>query len=124
MIIGIGCDVVDHNTTKNLSWADNLQKLQRIFSSREMALFEIQKTDRFISGRFAGKEAVLKCLGTGMRDGLSLKDVEILQTDAGQPVIHIEGETQKLARRMGITNWHISISHTSHNSTAFVVAEA
>ena len=124
MIIGIGCDVVEHDTTRDLGWSSNPVRLQRIFSTQELAMLDDHKTDRFLSGRFAAKEAVLKCLGTGMKDGISLKDVQILQTEAGRPIIQIEGETQKLALQMGIANWHISISHSSHNSTAFVVAES
>ncbi|HEV2482771.1 MAG TPA: holo-ACP synthase [Puia sp.] len=123
MIIGIGCDVVDHETTKNLGWSSNLHMLQRIFSAHELKLFEAQRNDRFISGRYAAKEAVLKCLGTGMRDGTALTEIQILQAESGQAVIQIGGEAEELARQLGINTWHISISHTPHSSTAFVVAE-
>jgi holo-[acyl-carrier protein] synthase len=123
MIIGIGCDVVDHNTTKKLGWISKTHMLNRIFSMGELELFQIQKTDRFLSGRYAAKEAVLKCLGTGIRDGISLTDVQILQVRSGQPIVQIDGEVEKVARQMGIVSWHVSISHTSHSSTAFVIAE-
>ena len=123
MIIGIGCDVVDHKTTQSLDWPSNLFIMRRIFSVKELELFQNHKTDRFISGRFAAKEAVLKCLGTGMKDGIALTDIQVLQNGAGKPVIHIEGEVKKLAQQLGIVYWHISISHTTYSSTAFVVAE-
>lgn len=123
MIIGIGCDVVDHNITQSLGWTSNLHALQRIFSAGELELFEIDKTDRFISGRFAGKEAVLKCLGTGMHDGIYLTDIQILQSREGKPIIHIAGEVERIAHQFGIVSWHISISHTTNSSIAFVVAE-
>lgn len=123
MIIGIGCDVVDHETTKHLDWVSNSRKLQRILSAREFELFQEHKTDRFLSGRYAGKEAVLKCLGTGIKDGASLTEVEILQTALGQPIIQIDGEVAKVARELGVKIWHISISHTPDSSTAFVIAE-
>jgi len=124
MIVGIGCDVVDHNITQSLGWASNLRRMQRIFSEKELELIQVYKTDRFISGRFAGKEAVLKCLSTGMRDDISLTDIQVLQTEAGKPVIQIDGEVKRIAQELGIVTWHISISHTANNSTAFVIAES
>jgi holo-[acyl-carrier protein] synthase len=124
MIVGIGCDVVEHNITQSLHWASNLRRRQRIFSVEELELSTAYNTDRFISGRFAAKEAVLKCLGTGMKDGISLKDIQVLQTEAGKPIIQIKGKIEKIARRLGIASWHISISHTTNSSTAFVIAES
>ena len=123
MIIGIGCDVVDHNITKELGWSSNDKAIKRIFSEKEEEMFKLDKTDRFISGRFAAKEAVVKCLGTGMKDGISLSDIEILHNSAGKPIVQIDKEAKKIAKQLGIIHWHITISHTSYNSTAFVIAE-
>ncbi|MGN6640038.1 MAG: holo-ACP synthase [Mucilaginibacter sp.] len=53
--------------------------LKKIFSDRELSLAHPALTEKFLAGRFAGKEAVLKCLGTGMIDGIALTDIEILQ---------------------------------------------
>jgi holo-[acyl-carrier protein] synthase len=58
-----------------------------------------------------------------MRDGIALTDIQVLQTTTGQPYIQIEGEVKNIAEQMGITAWHISISHTDYSSYAFVVAE-
>jgi holo-[acyl-carrier protein] synthase len=124
MILGIGCDVVNHNITQGLGWSSNPHHMRRIFSAKEFELFQFNKTDRFISGRFAAKEAVLKCLGTGMMDGISLTDIQVLQTDLGKPVLEIDGGVKKIALRLGITTWHISISHTVNSSIAFVIAES
>ncbi len=89
MIKGIGCDVVDHDTTKRLGWTSNLRMLQRIFSARELELFRADMTDRFVSGRYAAKEAVLKCLGTGMRDGTALTDVQICELSLANPSLRL-----------------------------------
>ncbi|MDB5086783.1 MAG: holo-(acyl-carrier-protein) synthase [Mucilaginibacter sp.] len=123
MIIAIGCDMVDHEITKSLGWLSNSKAIKRVLSDEEKELFNINKTARFISGRFAAKEAVLKCLGTGMKDGISLTDIQILQTEAGKPILNIYGEVKAIAKALGIENWHITISHTSNTSVAFVVAE-
>lgn len=123
MIIGIGCDVVEHNTTKLLKWEEDIFLLQRIFSSNELELYDIKKDIGFIAGRFAAKEAVLKCLGTGMQDDIALNDIRILELKNGQPIVELTGETKKIADEMGINSWHISITHSTNYSLAFVVAE-
>ena len=124
MIVGIGCDVVDHKITQSLGWSSNVNIMQRIFSANELELFQAHMTDRFISGRFAAKEAVLKCLGTGMKDGVALTDIHVLQTETGKPVIQIDGEIKRIAQQLGIVSWHISISHTIDSSTAFAIGES
>lgn len=58
-----------------------------------------------------------------MRDGISLTDVQILQTNAGQPYVKLDGEVKNIAVQMGVFCWHVSISHTDHSSCAFVIAE-
>ena len=58
-----------------------------------------------------------------MRDGIALTDIQILQTENGKPVVQIQGEVERIAQDLGVSSWHISISHTDSNSTAFVVAE-
>ena len=123
MIIGIGCDVVEHDITVNLGWTSNSRTLQRVFSSKELKLYEVNKTDKFLSGRFAAKEAILKCLGTGMKDGIALNDIQILQTHQGGPFILLKGQVKKIAEQKGIDTWHISISHSLSTSFSFVVAE-
>ena len=122
MIVGIGCDIVDHETTRELDWS-SARILKRIFSTKELELYETHKIESFLCGRFAAKEALLKSLGSGMKDGIALTDIQILQTDAGQPVIHIQGEVERTAKLLGIVSWYVSISHSNRSSIAFVVAE-
>lgn len=124
MIVGIGCDVVNHEITQGLGWSLNAHKLQRVLSSQELYLVPTNEAERFISGRFAAKEAVLKCLGTGMKDGISLTDIQILQNLEGKPIIQVDGEVKRIAIQLGIASWHISISHSYNSSIAFVVAES
>ncbi|WP_396157725.1 holo-ACP synthase [Flavobacterium sp.] len=123
MIISIGCDIVDHSLIKKLKWNSDLEKQKRCFSQKEIDLYISHKQSNFISGRFAVKEAVLKCLGIGMEDGISLKDIETLQLENGKPRIELFGEVKKLSDSIGINSWHVSISHSANFSTAYVIAE-
>lgn len=123
MIIGIGCDIVEHGITQKLEWQSDKEMLVRIFSQKELDLYNKQKTVKFISGRFAAKEAVLKCIGSGMYDGVSLTDIQIVQSKNGKPIVELKGEVKKISDKMQINFWHISITHSISYSYAFVIAE-
>lgn len=124
MILGIGCDLVSHSVTEVLEWKSDMTALNRILSDAEMRLFKDDQTTRFLAGRFAAKEALLKSLGTGMQDGISLTDIEVLRLQSGAPTITATGTVKEIADKMGITQWHISISHSDTSSMAIVIAEA
>lgn len=123
MIIGIGCDIVEHEMTKKLNWETDQTALERIFSPKELNIFSEKKGIRFLAGRFAVKEAVLKCLGTGMYDGLSLLDIQTHEGELGKPELEITGEIKELSDRLGINLWYISISHSQMFSFAVAIAE-
>lgn len=123
MIVGIGCDIVDHHITSQLNWNNEKGPSNRIFSKREIDLYNGKKELRFLAGRFAAKEALLKCIGTGMQDGISLTHIEILQLNNGSPIIELTGEVKKISVSLGINRFHISISHSEKHSIAFIVAE-
>jgi len=123
MIIGIGCDIVNHYITAQLHWESNACGLSRIFSANELKLYHSKKGIKFIAGRFAAKEAVLKCIGTGMVDGIALTEIEILQHENGKPLVKLDGNAKDAADNAGIKIFHISISHTEGFSLAYVIAE-
>jgi holo-[acyl-carrier protein] synthase len=124
MIVGIGCDIVDHSTTEQLEWESDPKALQRIFSQPELNLYYKKRNLKFLAGRFAAKEAVLKCIGTGMRDGISLTDIQILPDHLEKPIIKLTGEVEKISDQMSINLWHVSITHSLNCSIAFVIAES
>lgn len=123
MIIGIGCDIVNHERIEKLNWSSDPDVQHRILSDEEYQLYQKTKDIKFIAGRFAAKEAVVKCLGTGMEDGISLINIQILQTLEGTPQVVITGPETELIKQKGIKSWHVSISHTVGCSIAMVVAE-
>ncbi|XOV93445.1 MAG: holo-ACP synthase [Bacteroidota bacterium] len=123
MIIGIGCDIVNHELVEKLNWSSDLDLQHRILSDKEYQLYQKVKDIKFIAGRFAAKEAVVKCLGTGMEDGISLTNIQIHETIEGAPQIVITGPETEMIKRKGIKSWHVSISHTNGYSMALVIAE-
>jgi len=123
MIIGIGCDIVQHEVTSKLGWDKKPRALLRIFSLSERKQINKIQTINFISGRFAAKEAVLKSLGIVMEDGISLTDIQILQSGKGKPQVKLKGGVMKVAQELGVKSIHISISHSKDYSIAFAIAE-
>uniref|UniRef100_UPI004049AD7A holo-ACP synthase n=1 Tax=Flavobacterium sp. TaxID=239 RepID=UPI004049AD7A len=123
MIINIGCDLVDHKISQKLDWENNKLVQNRIFSSKELEIYSIKKQLKFLSGRYAAKEAVLKCLSTGLEDGISLTDIEISQSVDGKPIINLSGKVLQISNNLGIKKWHISITHSLNFSQSFVIAE-
>lgn len=124
MIIGIGCDIVDYNIIKKLNWTSDEKLLSRIFSDKEIEFYHKKKTISYLAGRFAAKESVLKCLGTGMYDGISLKDIEISRLQNGQPTVTLKGKIKNISNKLNVSKWHISISHSLSSSMAFATAES
>ncbi len=123
MTIGIGCDIVEHTTTKRLHWDSDTEVLQRLFSQQELNLYEAKKTISFLAGRFAAKEAILKCIGTGMQDEISLIEIQILQGDFSKPNVVLSGKAKAISDELGIDFWHLSITHSENYSVAMAIAE-
>ena len=73
------------------------------------------------AARFACKEAVLKALGTGWREGISWQDIEVLRNANGEPSVRVSGKCRQLAEARSITSWAVSLSHTATHAMASVI---
>jgi holo-[acyl-carrier protein] synthase len=120
-IIGIGVDLVEiDRIEKAMARHDNF--VSRIFSSREMRMCESHaRPARHYAACFAAKEAASKALGTGVR-GFSWQEVEMLEDETGRPYLVLSGQALREARRKGVADWLISVSHTGNMAVA--VAQA
>ncbi len=98
--------------------------LERCFTETEQAYAasvpEKRGAER-LAARFACKEAVFKALGTGWSDGTSWCDVCVTHDQLGKPVLQLSGRSGELAAQQGITQWHVSISHTDSIAAASVI---
>ena len=77
-----------------------------------------------LAARFAAKEAILKALGTGLRDGLDWTEMEVTRDDLGAPGIALSGRARALAETRGIDHWAISLSHGRNHAIASVIASS
>ena len=124
-IIGIGIDIVKKERIK-LSIRNN-NFIQRMFSKNEI-LISKKITDKtsFFSKRFAAKEALAKSLGTGFRDGLNFKDIEILNDKNGKPYFKKSKKIDRIIyNKFKIKNYNLflSISDEKDYSIAFTILQ-
>lgn len=97
--------------------------LDRVFTPTEQADAEKQKNRiEKLAGRFAAKEAVMKLIGTGWRDGIAWTDIEVVNNPLGQPIVNISGKVKELADQKDIEQITLSITHTANFALASAVA--
>ncbi len=97
---------------------------RRIFSKRELSAASRMQNRRrreYLAGRFAVKEAVVKALGVGLQGGFLFHEIETINLASGAPNLVLKGKALKLARREGLRELHVSISHELRFAIALVV---
>ena len=88
-------------------------------STGQFEALELRDGDK---ARWAGKEAVLKAFGTGLRQG-TLLDVEIISDALGAPQVHLSGFFAALAEERGVRRIHLSLSHAKEYAVAQCILE-
>ena len=114
-IIGVGMDAIELSRIEKIVVQDS-SFIQRVLTPKEYAVYEtlgIKRKVEYLAGRFAAKEAYSKALGTGIGKSVSFQDVEILNSENGQPLLSAPHLYQK----------HVSITHTNHDAYAVVILE-
>lgn len=115
MIVGVGIDVVDlARFEQALTRTTGLAS--RLFTQGEQIL-----PPHSLAARFAAKEALAKALGAPR--GLLWTDAEIVTTAGGRPHLRVGGTVAAAADRLGVTHWHLSLSHDAGIASAVVIAE-
>ncbi len=124
VIVSIGIDIIEIRRVREVL-ARTPRFRERVFTEEERAYCDSRGAGaaQHYAARFAAKEAAFKALRTGWRDGLSWHHVEIVSDELGAPRLRLSGLARELFERMGATDTHLSISHTSQHAVAQVVFE-
>ena len=125
-IIGIGVDIIDNKRIKNS--IKNKNFLNRIFGSYELLKSKniLNKTNYFAK-RFAAKESLSKALGTGFKDGLNFKDIQILNNKIGKPYYLLNKKLENfIKKKKKLKNFilFLSISDEKDYSVAFTIIQS
>ena len=116
----IGIDIVEIARIERAIAHRGESFLHRIYTEPELKL--CHKKLSSLAARFAGKEAVIKAIGTQTK-GISWREIEILADPSGKPLVHLYGKAQNQADSLGLDKLAISLSHSKEYAVAFVVGE-
>jgi len=124
-ILGIGVDVIENKRIQQL--VKNKSFIKRNFGKKEVYFSKkkLNKTN-FFAKRFAAKEAFAKSLGTGFRNNLSFKDIEILNDKIGKPYYSMSNKMHDLInQRFKVQKYDLflSISDEKDYSVAFAILQ-
>jgi holo-[acyl-carrier protein] synthase len=116
----IGVDIIEIARIREAveRWGERF--LKRIFTGAELNI--CRKNPGRLAARFAGKEAVMKALGTGAR-GISWREIEIAAESSGKPLVNLYGKAQEKAADLGLDELAISLSDSKDYAIAFVIGE-
>jgi holo-[acyl-carrier protein] synthase len=124
MIVAIGVDAVEIDRIRGLYERSGERFVARVFTEQEGAYCKSRNHPaESLAARFAAKEAVMKCLGTGWADGLAFRQIEVQRLPSGDTNLVVTGAALQRAEALGIRRWHVSLTHTNLTATAFVIAE-
>ena len=116
MIIGIGVDTVAISRFEQ-KITDTPKLVSRLFTADEA-----DAPVHTLAGRFAAKEAVIKALAGAT--GIEWHGILVSKEESGKPLISVSGTTAEIANALGVSNFHLSITHDGDAAIAFVIAES
>ena len=119
MNLRTGVDLIDIARIREAIERHGEKFMARVFTQTEQV--ECAGRVSSLAARFAAKEAVAKALGVGIGD-VSWVDIEIKSDENKAPYLVLHGAGERLAKKLGLTNWSVSLSHTDEQAIAFVVA--
>ena len=124
-LVGIGVDLIN-NKRINRS-IKNVKFINRIFSKNEILISKkFSNKTNFFSKRFAAKEALVKAIGTGIRDNFNFKDIQILNDKLGKPYYLINPKITRFIKekkRIKSFKLFLSISDEKEYSIAFTIIQ-
>ena len=123
-LVGVGIDAIEISRVRD-AVVRTPGLLARLFTERERGSCVTRCGDLRYGGlaaRFAGKEAVAKALGTGVR-GFDFRDIEILNDELGKPAVILHRGAAATAAELGVSKVHLSLSTSTEIAMANAVAE-
>jgi holo-[acyl-carrier protein] synthase len=124
VIISIGIDIIEVTRVREV-----LQRtprfVDRVFTAAERHYCDARgaAAAQHYAARFAAKEAALKALQTGWRNGIGWRDVEVGSRESGAPYLIFHGPVLELFEESEAIAAHLSMAHTAEHAIAEVILE-
>ena len=121
-MVGVGVDVVDLDRFRR-ALARTPGLVARVFTPGERAYADAARRDptERLAARFAAKEATMKALGVGL-GAFAWREVDVVRDPSGAPGLRLAGAAADLARRRGVAEWKVTVTHSRLVAVAVVVA--
>tara|TARA_B100000902_G_scaffold293481_1_gene280039 strand:- start:22 stop:411 length:390 start_codon:yes stop_codon:yes gene_type:complete len=124
-ILGIGVDIINCKRINLLIKKKNF--LNRTFSKNEQKLsYKMKNKTNYFAKRFAAKESFVKSIGTGFRNNLNFKDIEILNDKLGKPYFLKSKKVDNIIiKKFKVKKYDVflSISDEKDYSVAFTILQ-
>ena len=125
MIVGTGVDIVEVARFERFVQEKNDALLQRLFTPAEREYCRVRKAcAQHYAARFAAKEAFVKALGMGIREGIGWQDVEVTHDCLDKPLFRFSPAAEERLRERLVACSHLSLSHDGGLAIAMVILEA
>lgn len=111
-IRGIGIDLVQIPRMRRVveRWQERF--LERVFTAHELAYCRSRRDPiPHLAARFAAKEAGLKALGTGLRLGVSWRELEVRRERGQAPTLLLWGRSRALGEARGGRRMLLTLTH-------------
>jgi holo-[acyl-carrier protein] synthase len=122
-IIGTGVDIIENSRIKKSILNNSF--LNRVFTNEEILISKKMKNKpSYFAKKFAAKEAFVKSLGTGFRNGFNFKDISVINDKLGKPSFLITKKIKNMIKKrfkINSFNFFLSISDEKKYSIAFVI---
>jgi holo-[acyl-carrier protein] synthase len=114
----IGIDIIEIARIEQAvsRWGERF--LKRIYTQKELELYQGRAAP--LAACFAGKEAVMKVLGTGIK-GVDWQEIEILPDSKGAPLVYLHNKAQCRAEEVTLKEIAISLSHSREYAFASAI---
>ena len=124
MVIGTGIDIVNIERIERLMgrWGDNF--LDRVYTEREISRCQRRsRPSECFAIRFAAKEAFLKAIGSGLRNGIQWTDIEVENDPLGKPLLCLHRKAKEVLQTCRIERTYLTLSHDQPFAVAHVLLE-
>lgn len=121
MIFGIGTDIVEVSRMDEGLSRHGERFARRILAPTEYEVFKARTGQAsFLAKRFAAKEALVKALGCGFRDGISMQHIVVGNDALGKPVLTLSGEAANKAKSLDVGEIFLSLADEREYAVAYV----
>jgi holo-[acyl-carrier protein] synthase len=117
-VVAVGVDLIEISRIQAVLERHGDRFLRRVYTEEELAYANGRLSA--LAARWAAKEATAKALGTGI-GSVGFRDIEVICDAQGKPELRLHGNAARLAVRLNLSQFALSLSHAADYALAFVI---